>query len=366
MMKRASMFALAAMFGGFAWASAQDVTVETDEKPEGQEKYIALQYGDGLNTYIAQCGGSFLGIVGDEVKKETVQELNLPGEYGALINEVVSESAAEKAGLQKKDVIVGYNGTRVESMAQLRRLLQETPAGRSVDLTIVRNGSEQHVNAEIGSRPMPKVEMFFGDDQHLLELRDGLKWDDEEFKEEMGELRERMKELKIDLSDMKEDWPEGMEGQFFLQKGEGEDGSYFTLRGLPNGFGHFTMGRPKLGVTVQSVSDQLAEYFKLGEGVSGALISEVHEGTPAQRDGLHAGDVILSVDGEHIEQVGDLPRIISAKEGVIEVNIVRDGAEQTLWIDLGTKADTPEQKEKGMLELQMPEDGPGLSFNGRS
>ena len=362
-MKRASMFALAAMFGGFAWASAQDVTVETEEKPEGPQNYIALSYGDGVKTYIAQCGGSFLGIVGDEVKKETVQELNLPGEYGALINEIVKESAAEKAGLQKNDVIVGYNGARVESMAQLRRLLQETPTGRSVDLTIVRNGSEQHINAELGSRPMPQI--AFDTKEHLLELRDGLKWDDEEFRVEMGELREHMKELNIDLSEMKEDWPEGMNGKFFLQEGEGEDGSYFMLQGMPNGFGHFLQGRPKLGVTVQSVSDQLAEYFKLGEGVSGALISEVHEGTPARRDGLHAGDVILSVDGETIEQVGDLPRIISVKEGLIEVKIVRDGAEQTLWIDLGTQADTPEQKEKGRLEMQIPEDGPGLSLNGR-
>ena len=372
-MKRISTLALALVVGGFVSVSAQDVPDEPAEPSDNQQTLTTTI--TTLSSVMPNCGGSFLGVVGDEVDKETVQELGLPGEYGALINEVVKETGAEKAGLQKNDVIVGYNGARVESMAQLRRLIGETPAGRTVDLKVIRNGAEQDISAELGTRSMPQItSRFFSNDANEFEFRSDVEWDAEEFdarmKEKMEELELHLGEMEIDLSDARLIGPNGMDGEVWFKNFEGEDGEaralYFrTPRMNCQGI---TNGRPKLGVTVQTISSQLARYFKLDEGQSGALISEIHEGTPAERDGLKVGDVILSVDGESVEQVRDLPRIISEKEGRIEVNVVRDGAQQTLWIDLGSQEDIPSTNEGEIQEeiRNRPDtEQPGLSFNGQ-
>ncbi len=371
------LIALAAMLSGVAWLSAQDVPVEIEETPDAPQSVTAWSFSNGPAVFMGNCSGSFLGIVGDEVKKETVQELGLPGEYGALINEVVTESGAEKAGLQKNDVIVGFNDARVESMAQLRRLIAETPVGRTVDLRIVRNGAEQVVPAELGTRPMPQMNtMLFQNGENMYELPEGVQWNSEEFeemmKENMEKMEEQLKELNVDVSELRRVGPDGFDGSVWFGPQNGEDGEphalYFHMPQLPKmDCKNFTQGRPRLGVTVQSLSSQLAEYFKLEEGTTGALISEIHEGTPAERDGLKSGDVILAVDGEQIKEVGQLPQIISKKEGVIKVDVVRDGQKQSYWIDLGSKADGVQDQEKNMQEeiFTSPEMEPGLSFNGR-
>src|SRR5262245_13502266 len=64
---------------------------------------------------------------------------------GVEIEEVQPDSAAEKAGLKRGDVIVEFDGERVRSGRQFARLVQETPAGRTIKATIVRNGQRQDV-----------------------------------------------------------------------------------------------------------------------------------------------------------------------------------------------------------------------------
>ena len=93
----------------------------------------------------------------------------------------------------------------------------------------------------------------------------------------------------------------------------------------------------KLGVTVQTLTPQLGNYFKLDEGQKGVLISEVHEGFPAANADIKAGDVIVSIEGEEVGGPLDIMRIISSKEGVIEVKIIRDGRSRTVPVDLGTR-----------------------------
>src|SRR5688500_2961923 len=54
------------------------------------------------------------------------------GAAGVLIESVVEESPAAKAGLRKGDIIVEFDGERVRSVRQFSRLVSETPAGRTV------------------------------------------------------------------------------------------------------------------------------------------------------------------------------------------------------------------------------------------
>jgi C-terminal processing protease CtpA/Prc len=231
-------------------------------------------------------GGSYLGVYIREVTGEDVERLDLREERGALVTDVPDEGPASEAGLQADDVIVSWNGSRVESAAQLRRLVAETPAGRSVELGYVRDGRQSTATIELVdrsssvSRWMPRGEMD-------ADMRGRLE-------ESLGDARVRLRELR---------------------DGHGE-------------FRMFMQGG-RLGVGVQNLGDQLAEYFGAGDG--GVLVTSVREDSPAAEAGLHAGDVILRVGDETVEDPGDLVREIArADAGEIELRILRDRQERTL------------------------------------
>ena len=69
------------------------------------------------------------------------------------------------------------------------------------------------------------------------------------------------------------------------------------------------VSRGRLGVSIQSVSQDLADSFGLKKP-QGALVSAVDSGSPAETAGLKSGDIILSVDGRTIDSSADLPRLI--------------------------------------------------------
>ncbi len=73
--------------------------------------------------------------------------------------------------------------------------------------------------------------------------------------------------------------------------------------------GRVTRGR--IGVTIGPVSKEVAESIGLGKTV-GALVSAVGAGTPAEKAGIEAGDIITKFDGKLIEKSSDLPRLVGA------------------------------------------------------
>lgn len=90
----------------------------------------------------------------------------------------------------------------------------------------------------------------------------------------------------------------------------------------------------RLGVRLQGLTPQLAEYFGLSSP-AGALISWVEEGSPAQIAGLKAGDIILSVGGERVEDPSDTTRTIMRKPaGAVEIVVVRDKQERSFTAQL--------------------------------
>src|SRR5712692_9193923 len=102
-------------------------------------------------------GGSYLGVNLAEIDADRARELKLKETYGVEITRVAEGSPAEKAGLKSGDVVLEYNGQRVEGMEQFGRLVRETPAGREVKLVISRNGDTQTVAATVAAR---KVRAF--------------------------------------------------------------------------------------------------------------------------------------------------------------------------------------------------------------
>jgi membrane-associated protease RseP (regulator of RpoE activity) len=73
---------------------------------------------------------AYLGIGVQDVDAERAKALNLKEDRGAEVTNVVADSPAAKAGFKDGDVVMEYNGQRVEGQEQLARLVRETPIGR--------------------------------------------------------------------------------------------------------------------------------------------------------------------------------------------------------------------------------------------
>jgi len=91
-----------------------------------------------------------------------------------------------------------------------------------------------------------------------------------------------------------------------------------------------------LGVRIQTVTPEIAEGLDL-EAARGALVADVTAGGPAAAAGIAAGDVILSFDGQDIDAMRDLPRIVADTPvgAEVDVEVWRRGATMTVSVELG-------------------------------
>ena len=96
--------------------------------------------------------GSYLGVGVAEVSAERVKALKLKEERGVEITRIDDDSPALKAGLKAGDVVLDYNGQRIEGAEQFVRMVKETPEGRQVRLLISRDGNTQTLTATIAAR----------------------------------------------------------------------------------------------------------------------------------------------------------------------------------------------------------------------
>src|ERR1700739_307448 len=105
---------------------------------------------------------AYLGVDISDVSTERLSALKLKEEKGGEVPMCDQAAPAGKAGIKEHDVILTMNGTAIESGAQLRRMIHETPAGRVVTLGISRDGqplalkvqlAERHKSVTWGPRP---------------------------------------------------------------------------------------------------------------------------------------------------------------------------------------------------------------------
>lgn len=237
--------------------------------------------------------GSFLGVHPADLSADKARDLGVGEGSGVLLESIVDNSPASKAGLQKNDVIVSWNGTAVTDAGQLRRLIAETPADKEARVGYVRAGSRQEVAVKLAGRPMPhtEVRMFrMGDSANFPKFED-------------------------------------MQGAmpFEISKQMKEGAHTF----------HMFIGRQgRMGATLQNMDPQLAKFFGLSDR-NGALVGSVREKSAAAEAGMQAGDVIIAIDGEQVQSPGDALRIITGKpEGTVRVTVLRDKVERTLTVAL--------------------------------
>jgi len=113
-----------------------------------------------------------------------------------------------------------------------------------------------------------------------------------------------------------------------------------------------------IGVRIQQVDDQIAETLGLGK-TRGALVAGVNDDGPAAKAGIKSGDVIVKFDGREIKDMRDLPRVVAdtAVGKSVEIQVVRNGKEQTLRIALGRLEDGEKQQQVS-LKSPAPEEKP--------
>src|SRR6266576_5973116 len=85
-------------------------------------------------------GSSYLGVDTRDVTPDRLADLKLKEEHGVEVTTVDQDAPAGKAGIKEHDVILNLNGTAVESVEQLRRMIREIPPGRAVTLGLSRDG----------------------------------------------------------------------------------------------------------------------------------------------------------------------------------------------------------------------------------
>jgi len=93
----------------------------------------------------------WLGVVLQPVTADLAKSFGLGSEKGALLSEILPESPAEKAGLKTGDIILEFDGKKIQEANELPRLVAETSVGKKVVMTIMRNGREEKITAVIES-----------------------------------------------------------------------------------------------------------------------------------------------------------------------------------------------------------------------
>jgi serine protease Do len=104
------------------------------------------------------------------------------------------------------------------------------------------------------------------------------------------------------------------------------------------------IARGWLGIAIQEINKDLADSFGM-KNTNGALVAGVEKGSPADKSGLEAGDVILKFDGKTITSSSDLPRVVAAvKPGkTVSADVLRKGNVKTLSVIVG---EAPADKEE--------------------
>ena len=238
-------------------------------------------------TVWVESGGSYLGVDTQDVTKERMTALKLKEESGVEVRMVDRDAPAGKAGLKEHDVIQQFNGAKVESVEQLRRMIREVPPGRTVTLGISRDGQPLTLNATLAERKK-----------------------NYEFNYAMPKIKAPKVVIpKVEMPDMHE-------------------------------FQFVVAGSGRAGLLVENLTPQLGEFFGVKDG-AGVLVRSVEKGSPAEAAGFRAGDVIIRVEQDKVADRGDWRSTLrSHRSGKISVGIIRDKREQTLSLAI------PEAKEQ--------------------
>jgi membrane-associated protease RseP (regulator of RpoE activity) len=260
---------------------------------------------------------SYLGVEVADVESDRVAALKLPEETGVEVTAVDEDAPAGKAGFKEHDVILSVNGTKIESEEQLRRTIREFPSGRSIDVLISRDGKQMTLKPTLASRQQmtttwvtPHINPEVHVEPHIV--------------------------------------IPPMPPMAFTEPPDVPDVHVYTMV-------------RSVGAMVENLTPQLRDFFGVKNG-SGVLIRSVEKGSPAEAGGLRAGDVIIRVGQERINDSGDWRREMRSKGGDVSIGIVRDKREQNVTVKLPVRRQTGEARSNDGFDLDLDFDALGKGF----
>lgn len=99
----------------------------------------------------------WLGVYIQEVTLELAKSFGLEKNEGALVADVIKDGPAEKAGIERGDVITEFDGKKVHDSRELTRIVAATDVGKGVEVKVVRNGKEKAIPVKIAEYPAEEV-----------------------------------------------------------------------------------------------------------------------------------------------------------------------------------------------------------------
>lgn len=202
---------------------------------------------------------------------------------GVEIQSITKESAAEKSGLKKGDVITKINDTKIETPDDLSDAIQEHKPGDKVTVTYLRDKKEQKVTAELGK--------WKGVRAFTTVPGQGFNFD-------MGDLGKAYTIPKIAAPNMNWSW---------------------------------SGGGPKLGISVQDTED--------GKGVN--VIGVDDEGNGAKA-GIEEDDIITEVDGKAVNSADEIAKVMKESKDKVSVKmkLIRKGKTEIVEVKIPKKLKT--------------------------
>jgi len=232
---------------------------------------------------VQRSGSTYLGIGAIEVTAERAKALNLKEVRGVEVAHVEEDSPAAKAGIKEGDVVLEYNGEKIQGVDQLIRLVRETPSGRQVTLAVWRNGKTEEIPVTAGARK-----------NMIIETPDGPVTVPTPVIPPIPPIPP------IEIPRFEMSWQSpliGIEGESLTPQG------------------------------------QLADFFGVKDGV---LVKAVIKNSPAEKAGLKAGDVIVKVDDTKVTTPREITGALRASRGKsnFTLTVVRNKKEMPVTVTL--------------------------------
>jgi len=236
---------------------------------------------------------SYLGVDIADITTERLSALKLKEEKGVEVTMVDQDAPAGKAGIKENDVIVSMNGTAIESGAQLRRMIHETPPGRVVSLGLSRDGQPITVKLQLA-------------DKHK----------EFSFVSPKPDIHVNIPEIHVPDID------------------------------IPSINMVVVTSSARSGLMVENITPQLGEFFGVKNG-NGVLVRSVEKGSRADKAGFHAGDVIVKINDQPVHDTSDFAHAVKSRaSNSVSVGVMRDRKEQTLSLTLPDRKDSSDLLEE--------------------
>jgi serine protease Do len=206
---------------------------------------------------------------------------------GVEIQTITKESAAEKAGLKKGDIIKKIDDKKIESPDDLSETIQDHKPGEKVTITYLRDKKEQKITTELGKWKGATAFSLGGTGQNGYNLH-------------LEGLKDQLRTLPRAITpNMNWSWSGG--------------------------------SGPKLGVSVQDTED--------GKGVN---VIEIDEDGNAAKAGIRENDIITEVDGKAVNSTDEIAKLIkeSKEKTSVKVKFLRDGKAETVEVKIPRKLKT--------------------------